>query len=531
MTEVTSIPQEKIVQIGSTVFHLRHADLLRPLTDGEREGLRASIEHYGIQQGVTVVSLSPPDAAPNEKHYEVIDGGHRVEIADELDFTAAMIPLNFADPNFDAEQKRALAISLNFDRRHMPVEERRQRAAELRAQGQSYRQIGAALGVSQVTARADVQAAGVKDLTPDAITGKDGKAYPAVDPEPPEQMIEFARALIPAALLTWTKPVEAGHIARQVRKEPGAEHIAVKAVKMALARMVEAGNVVKLKNDAGRTVYALAHDPAIENPPQAGESPAPEETPAPATTPEAAKRAILEALAGGPRDLIALRETGWLPDVPPARFADYTIELINAGSIRRDAARPYEVFELVPDTAAQSAAWLDQQVSKHAPPEQAQTQTAKDAELISSHLPEGHGRHLSSLRAATGLDKDRFHRALNLLEADGKVVRQVDQKIPANTAVIRAELVKPEPAPAPEDDIPNAGAERESKADNAITELRFALLFFVSLSDADIEELATLRPARLKNVREQMGEIMSLTTTRMADTMRRINLTLSERKG
>jgi hypothetical protein len=52
-------------------------------------------------------------------------------------------------------------------------------AVRLRQEGMSYRQIGERLGVSHEAARQDVGRAGVNDLTPETVTGRDGKTYPA----------------------------------------------------------------------------------------------------------------------------------------------------------------------------------------------------------------------------------------------------------------------------------------------------------------------------------------------------------------
>lgn len=464
-----------VIKIGNATFRLIFHDLYRPLTEGEYAGLKDSIEKYGIQQDVTVVMHYPDDAPHNEKYYDVIDGANRLGIAENLGFSESMIPLNFADPNFNYDQKKALAESLNEDRRQLTVEERRERALKLRQQGQSYRQIGAALKVDPATAMRDVKASGVATPTPATVAGKDGKSYPAAIPEPPEQMIEFARSLIPAALLTWAKPVEAGHIARQVRKEAGAEHIAVKAVKIALGRMVEAGNVVMSKDATNHTVYALTHDPAIKPDERGGEAAAPEEQGD--SVPPAAlvdvRRAVLEALKDKPLRLIDF------DDALPADLLVLALrELRESGAITRERVGGQEQFELVPDTAGQSDAWLDKQVSRPASAEQGATQQSKDGARILEHLPEGYGIPIFTLRAKCGLDKDRFHRALNLLEADGKVVRQVDAKYPSNNVVIRAELVKPAPAPEP----PKT---EEAPATSSADDQRLIVLLRTFITEAD----------------------------------------------
>lgn len=84
------------------------------------------------------------------------------------------------------------------------------------------------------------------------------------EPEPTESEIEIVRELVAKALPSWTKPIEAGWIAREVRKQPGGAGVSVKAVRAALERMIQAGNVQKTKNERGYTVYTLAHAPVTQ---------------------------------------------------------------------------------------------------------------------------------------------------------------------------------------------------------------------------------------------------------------------------
>lgn len=189
------------------------------------------------------------------------------------------------------------------------------------------------------------------------------------------------------------------------------------------------------------TLVAPASKPAPDN-----------EQPVPAS-PEAAKRAILEALAAGPCDLIAKRQTGWLEGVHPAKFSDYTAELIEVGAIRRLGMTGALIgtYELVPDTAAQSQAWLDQQVSRGAPDNEQPTPTAKDAErireLLKKHAPVP--LRLKYIREQLDLSETAFTRARMLLLAAGDVVQSGDNlKLADNermkSIVIRTDAVTPE---------------------------------------------------------------------------------------
>ena len=159
-------PTIEALTIGHAHFYLRYADLLPPLTAEEYAGLRASIEAHGIQQAIVVHRLT-------RTHIDVVDGAHRLRIAHELGLDLAAIPLNFLMAATSEEDQRALAWSLNADRRHLSKELRQQRAVELRQQGKSYRAIAEELGVSQMTAQRDVQEAVVTNVTsdlPDTIT-------------------------------------------------------------------------------------------------------------------------------------------------------------------------------------------------------------------------------------------------------------------------------------------------------------------------------------------------------------------------
>jgi len=272
MTQATVAPPPvtedvPVIKIGNATFRLIFHDLYRPLTDGEYAGLKDSIERHGIRQDITVVSHG-------NLVFDVIDGAHRLKAAAELGYKLERIPKK--ETIGTPDELRDLAETLNEDRRQLTVEERRERALKLRQQGQSYRQIGEALGVDPMTARKDVKKAeekGVDTSTPATVTGKDGKAYPATAPEIPEREIEIVRDLVAEVLPSWTKPIEAGHITNAVRRRPGGAEVSVRAVRAALERMIEAGNVVKSRNAQNYVVYALAIKPDE----QGGEAAAPEE--------------------------------------------------------------------------------------------------------------------------------------------------------------------------------------------------------------------------------------------------------------
>jgi hypothetical protein len=75
-----------------------------------------------------------------------------------------------------------MAIALNVARRQLNAEDRQELVVKLRAEGQSTRQIAAALGVDPKTVRNDLNdaAEATGENSPvDRVTGKDGKSRPA----------------------------------------------------------------------------------------------------------------------------------------------------------------------------------------------------------------------------------------------------------------------------------------------------------------------------------------------------------------
>lgn len=276
-------PTIEALTIGHAHFYLRYADLLPPLTAEEYAGLRASIEAHGIQQAIVVHRLT-------RTHIDVVDGAHRLRIAHELGLDLAAIPLNFLMAATSEEDQRALAWSLNADRRHLSKELRQQRAVELRQQGKSYRAIGEELGVSEFTAHKDVKEATVSDLTvqlPERVLSKDGKERPATVPAPSEDEVQTAREFIIDALRKKYSPLARGQLYRDAARIAGASGIKRAAFDAALDAMLEAGSVREHINHHGAREYHFADvvgrlERGAE---QGGESAAPEEaTPAPVQT-------------------------------------------------------------------------------------------------------------------------------------------------------------------------------------------------------------------------------------------------------
>lgn len=143
------------------------------------DALRASIQRFGIL--VPVV---------RDQHDRIIDGHHRVRLAEELGVEYPVTVVTVAN----AREATEVARTLNADRRHLTPEQRREVVGHLRANGHSTRAIGAALGIDAKTVRNDLargdqsprddtQAFNVENLTEsDRVLGLDGKSYPAQRP-------------------------------------------------------------------------------------------------------------------------------------------------------------------------------------------------------------------------------------------------------------------------------------------------------------------------------------------------------------
>ncbi len=113
-----------------------------------------------------------------DQHGETIDGHNREAIADELGIDYQTI-VHHCDSD---EERLEIARTLNADRRQLTEEQRRDIVGDLRAEGHSLRAIGGAVGVSQTQVARDIETA-VTDVTPERVTGSDGKSYPSSRPK------------------------------------------------------------------------------------------------------------------------------------------------------------------------------------------------------------------------------------------------------------------------------------------------------------------------------------------------------------
>jgi hypothetical protein len=148
---------------------------LFPALDAATEAaLRASIHLFGVILPVV-----------KDQHGRIIDGHQRDRIARELDVPYDTLHLQVATE----EEARAIAHTLNADRRQLTPEQRREVAVALRQEGHSYPAIGKALGVHHTTIMRDVATghtpetcAGAQVVQPSRIIGIDGKSRPATRP-------------------------------------------------------------------------------------------------------------------------------------------------------------------------------------------------------------------------------------------------------------------------------------------------------------------------------------------------------------
>lgn len=172
-----------VVTIGKRRFTLLFPDLMRALTDIERQALKNSIR----KSGVTAPVITDEEGG-------VIDGANRLQIAAELELPA--VPVHTL-VGLSYQQKAELALSLNDARRHLKPaefralqEDRKERIARVvaaRTEGMSTREIAEQVGVSQPQVIADLRAAGDKGLSPaipERVKGRDGKTYEASKAKP-----------------------------------------------------------------------------------------------------------------------------------------------------------------------------------------------------------------------------------------------------------------------------------------------------------------------------------------------------------
>jgi len=152
--------------VGGLVYRLPYLDLLRPLTEPERERLKASVAEHGVLHAVITY-----DSYTYGKRC-VIDGANRLMVCQEL---GKFAPVKHRGELTDAHAQE-LAVASNVARRHLSVElqmaaraERIERVKEAKRTGASLRKIARVEGVSHVQVRRDLEGEGVTPVTPDPL--------------------------------------------------------------------------------------------------------------------------------------------------------------------------------------------------------------------------------------------------------------------------------------------------------------------------------------------------------------------------
>jgi hypothetical protein len=170
-------------------MNIHPAALIFPeMPDPEYQALRADIKEHGLLEPLTLCDGM------------LLDGRHRYRACTELGMPPRFEQYTGTDPE-------AFVRSRNEHRRHLTPEQREhlkaqrvQRVAEARSQGQSIRQIAEAEHVHPKTIERDLER--VAPATPQTVTGRDGKQYPANRPSPqphpePEPQTEAPAAQTP----------------------------------------------------------------------------------------------------------------------------------------------------------------------------------------------------------------------------------------------------------------------------------------------------------------------------------------------
>jgi transposase-like protein len=113
---------------------------------------------------------------------QLLDGRCREKACKQLGIKPTYKRVQVAD-----EEVVPFIIRQNITRRHLTPELRRQLVAELRSAGGSERQIAGTLNISPATAHRDIvatrQRSPASNEAPAAVTGRDGKSYPAIRPQ------------------------------------------------------------------------------------------------------------------------------------------------------------------------------------------------------------------------------------------------------------------------------------------------------------------------------------------------------------
>jgi ParB-like chromosome segregation protein Spo0J len=174
---------------ASALMVIQQSPVLPPLRPEEYEALKADIAHNGVQQQILVTSSGL-----------IIDGNERFRAVTELEIRK--YPIRVVG-NISENERREMAISLNFLRRHFTQSERQHWLEELILLNPqiSSRDLAGKAKVSQSTAaRAKAKMLGTESGDSVDVIGHNGKTYhykpkPAVSVENPQSAKKAATLL------------------------------------------------------------------------------------------------------------------------------------------------------------------------------------------------------------------------------------------------------------------------------------------------------------------------------------------------
>ena len=142
----------------------RPYQLLPPLSVEQRDLLRQSIKENGVLEPVVF-----------DEDGEILDGHHRVEIAEELGIE---YPRRVIE-DLDRPGKHLYALTVNVARRQLDHAARSALVAQMRIRGLSIREIAKATGLPKTTVARDLAQVSHVGHLPEAVKGADGKTYAA----------------------------------------------------------------------------------------------------------------------------------------------------------------------------------------------------------------------------------------------------------------------------------------------------------------------------------------------------------------
>lgn len=199
----------------------RPYQLLPPLSATQRDLLRDSIKENGVLDPVVF-----------DEEGEILDGHHRVEIAEELGIE---YPRRVIE-DLDRPGKHMYALTVNVARRQLDAAARGPLVAQMRLRGMSIREIARVTGVSPGTVHSDLQVFSSEHL-PEKVTGTDGKEYASSRPAPPKP--DLAPTILDALAAAGRDGLDAKDLAAAWPEPP-----ADKDLLRALEKLTKSGEVV-----------------------------------------------------------------------------------------------------------------------------------------------------------------------------------------------------------------------------------------------------------------------------------------------